>query len=181
MKLAYSILKQKQFYSRVFFYSHLHSFWLGRKICPPPERVELGFIHGQQFWEGEKVLYSCEPGYWLIGSPERHCLKNGSWSGNQPSCIMPGNTYVYNLNRSLLTNKNQKNVTSYISASKAVGNSKSKLVITILIRECLQVQGYNKWYMMKWKSSILQMQKEIVGPGSAYSIIRLVWNDRPRG
>ena len=79
------------------------------------------------------------------------------------------------------TNKNQKNVTSYISASKAVGNSKSKLVITILIRECLQVQGYNKWYMMKWKSSILQMQKEIVGPGSAYSIIRLVWNDRPRG
>lgn len=111
MKLAYSILKQKQFYSRVFFYSHLHSFWLGRKICPPPERVELGFIHGQQFWEGEKVLYSCEPGYWLIGSPERHCLKNGSWSGNQPSCIMPGNTYVYNLNRSFWTNKNQKKLT----------------------------------------------------------------------
>ena len=97
MKLAYSILKQGQFCSCVVLHSHLHSFWLGRKICPPPERLELGFIHGQQFWEGRKVLYSCEPGYWLSGSLERHCLKNGSWSGNQPSCILPGNTYVYNL------------------------------------------------------------------------------------
>jgi len=61
-----------------------------RKTCPPPESLKLGFIHGQQFWEGRKVLYSCEPGYWLTGSPERHCLKNGSWSENQPSCIKLG-------------------------------------------------------------------------------------------
>ena len=57
-------------------------------------------------------MYSCEPGYWLTGLPERHCLKNGSWSGHMPSCIMPGNTYVYNFIRSLINDCNSKSETN---------------------------------------------------------------------
>lgn len=30
------------------------------------------------------------PGYWLDGSIERRCLKNGTWTGNQPKCILLG-------------------------------------------------------------------------------------------
>jgi len=61
-----------------------------RRICPPLESLELGFIYGQQFWEGKRVSFSCKPGYWLKGPSERHCLRNGSWSGNQPSCNLLG-------------------------------------------------------------------------------------------
>ena len=61
-------------------------YFSGRGSCPPPERLDYGFIHGQQFWEGEHVSFSCKPGYRLSGSSERKCLKNGAWTGHQPKC-----------------------------------------------------------------------------------------------
>ena len=60
---------------------------LGRKTCPPLDNPKNGFTHVQQYWEGRRVLLTCDPGYWLKGSSERHCLANGTWSGVQPSCI----------------------------------------------------------------------------------------------
>jgi len=33
-----------------------------------------------------KVFFSCSEGYDLIGSPERMCFPNGTWSGTQPFC-----------------------------------------------------------------------------------------------
>ena len=65
-------------------------FSLGRRICQSLESPERGFIHGQQFWEGEHVSFSCRPTYWLDGSLERRYLKNGTWTGNQPGCILLG-------------------------------------------------------------------------------------------
>ena len=65
-------------------------FSVGRRICQSLESPERGFIHRQQFWEGEHVSFSCRPAYWLEGSLERRCLKNGTWTGNQPGCILLG-------------------------------------------------------------------------------------------
>ncbi|XP_022796673.1 uncharacterized protein LOC111335087 [Stylophora pistillata] len=66
------------------------------RVCPPLNKLENGFPHGQQNWEGERISFSCKPGYWLRGPSERHCLGNGSWTGEMPSCIFvdPGNTYA---------------------------------------------------------------------------------------
>ncbi|CAH3046759.1 unnamed protein product, partial [Pocillopora meandrina] len=72
-----------------------------RRICQSLESPEHGYIHGQQFWEGEHASFSCRPAYWLEGSLDRRCLKNGSWTGNQPRCILlglkiPSNTITKN-------------------------------------------------------------------------------------
>ncbi|XP_078381881.1 uncharacterized protein LOC144664619 isoform X2 [Oculina patagonica] len=58
-----------------------------RRTCPPLERLTNGHTHGQQFWEGKHVSFTCNPGYWLKGSSERHCQSSGAWTGVQPSCI----------------------------------------------------------------------------------------------
>lgn len=60
----------------------------GRRTCPSIESLQHGFTHGQQFWEGKHVSFTCNPGYCLKGSSERVCLEKGSWTGVQPSCIL---------------------------------------------------------------------------------------------
>ena len=63
----------------------------GRRICQPLESLEHGLIHGQQFWDGEQVLFRCRPGYRLSkSSVVRRCLKNITWTGRQPKCIVLG-------------------------------------------------------------------------------------------
>lgn len=59
----------------------------GRRACPSIGSLQHGFTHGQQFWGGSHVSFTCNPGYCLKGSSERVCLKSGSWTGVQPSCI----------------------------------------------------------------------------------------------
>nr|XP_015809261.2 CUB and sushi domain-containing protein 1 isoform X2 [Nothobranchius furzeri] len=49
----------------------------------PPHGVRLG---GEDFKTKSLLRFSCEAGYNLIGSAERTCLHNGSWSGTQPVC-----------------------------------------------------------------------------------------------
>ncbi|KAL9961673.1 hypothetical protein ACROYT_G030665 [Oculina patagonica] len=61
--------------------------WTGHKTCPPLESLKHGHTHGQQYWQGKHVSFTCNSGYWLKGSSERHCMKNGTWTGVQPSCI----------------------------------------------------------------------------------------------
>ncbi|KAL9961667.1 hypothetical protein ACROYT_G030659 [Oculina patagonica] len=56
------------------------------KTCPPMESLRNGHTHGQQYWEGKHVSFTCNPGYWLKGSSERHCKSSGTWTGVQPSC-----------------------------------------------------------------------------------------------
>ena len=39
---------------------------------------------------GDLVTYSCEIPYVLEGDSYRICLGNGSWSGEEPTCSLPG-------------------------------------------------------------------------------------------
>ena len=32
------------------------------------------------------VYFNCDLGYDLVGSPDRKCLLNGTWTGTQPVC-----------------------------------------------------------------------------------------------
>ncbi|KAL9961653.1 hypothetical protein ACROYT_G030641 [Oculina patagonica] len=57
------------------------------KTCPPLESLKHGHTHGQQY-EGKRVSFTCNPGYSLKGSSERHCMANGTWTGNQPLCVV---------------------------------------------------------------------------------------------
>ncbi|XP_022792170.1 neural cell adhesion molecule L1.1-like isoform X2 [Stylophora pistillata] len=86
-----------------------------RRICQSLESPEHGLIHGRQFWEGEQVSFSCRPGYWLGESPAvRRCMKNGTWTGRQPKCIVLDNTskrkndkYALRFSRRSFFNANQ--------------------------------------------------------------------------
>ncbi|TNM90535.1 hypothetical protein fugu_002824, partial [Takifugu bimaculatus] len=49
----------------------------------PPHGAHLG---GEEFKTKSLLRFSCEAGYSLIGSVERTCLPNGTWSGTQPVC-----------------------------------------------------------------------------------------------
>uniref|UniRef100_A0A7N8WY87 CUB and Sushi multiple domains 1 n=1 Tax=Mastacembelus armatus TaxID=205130 RepID=A0A7N8WY87_9TELE len=49
----------------------------------PPHGARLG---GDEFKTKSLLRFSCEAGYSLIGSAERTCLHNGTWSGTQPVC-----------------------------------------------------------------------------------------------
>ncbi|KAL9962840.1 hypothetical protein ACROYT_G031985 [Oculina patagonica] len=57
------------------------------KSCPSLESLRNGHNHGQQYWEGKRVSFTCNPGYSLKGSSERRCQTSGAWTGVQPSCI----------------------------------------------------------------------------------------------
>lgn len=49
----------------------------------PPHGARLG---GEEFKTKSLLRFSCEAGYSLIGSAERTCLHNCTWSGTQPVC-----------------------------------------------------------------------------------------------
>jgi len=49
----------------------------------PVHGVRLG---GEEFRTKSLLRFSCEAGYNLVGSGERTCLHNGTWSGTQPLC-----------------------------------------------------------------------------------------------
>ncbi|KAM7415698.1 hypothetical protein PAMA_017976 [Pampus argenteus] len=43
------------------------------------------------YLEGNTLNFSCSDGYILYGSPERTCLDDGTWTGEQPCCITDNN------------------------------------------------------------------------------------------
>uniref|UniRef100_A0A669CRE9 CUB and Sushi multiple domains 1 n=1 Tax=Oreochromis niloticus TaxID=8128 RepID=A0A669CRE9_ORENI len=49
----------------------------------PPHGARIG---GEEFKTKSLLRFSCEAGYNVIGSAERTCLHNGTWSGTQPVC-----------------------------------------------------------------------------------------------
>lgn len=49
----------------------------------PPHGARLG---GEEFKTKSLLRFSCEAGYSLMGSAERTCLHNGTWSGTQLVC-----------------------------------------------------------------------------------------------
>eukprot|EP00794_Sanderia_malayensis_P000457 gene457-1099_t len=55
--------------------------------CPNPPKLYRGnrVVTGSSVGEG--VVYTCNPGYKLIGSKVRVCMSNGKWAGTQPRCV----------------------------------------------------------------------------------------------
>ncbi|XP_004677499.1 PREDICTED: sushi, von Willebrand factor type A, EGF and pentraxin domain-containing protein 1 [Condylura cristata] len=43
--------------------------------------------HSANFLYGTMVLYTCNPGYELLGNPTLSCQEDGTWNGSAPSCI----------------------------------------------------------------------------------------------
>ncbi|XP_073482747.1 CUB and sushi domain-containing protein 1 [Aquarana catesbeiana] len=54
--------------------------------CGDPGIPAHGSRLGNEFRIKSLLRFSCEMGYTLMGSTERTCLLNGSWSGVQPTC-----------------------------------------------------------------------------------------------
>eukprot|EP00794_Sanderia_malayensis_P000456 gene456-1098_t len=55
--------------------------------CPDPPKPFGGnrVVTGSSVGEG--VVYTCNPGYKLIGSKVRVCMSNGKWAGTSPRCV----------------------------------------------------------------------------------------------
>lgn len=53
------------------------------KLLPP----DNGWMYGSDTSHPSEVLFRCGPGYSMVGSSQRTCLRNGSWSGQQPRCL----------------------------------------------------------------------------------------------
>ncbi|XP_028512556.1 uncharacterized protein LOC110231383 isoform X2 [Exaiptasia diaphana] len=69
--------------------------------CGDPGKLLNGFCTGNEFWAGNMVFYTCDPGYYLVGASNRLCLENGAWSNSIPSCrrlcpemVPPENGYM---------------------------------------------------------------------------------------
>lgn len=61
-------------------------------LCGDPGIPPRGSRLGEEFRHKNLLRFTCEAGYTLIGSSERTCLQNGSWSGTQPVC--EGDSYT---------------------------------------------------------------------------------------
>ncbi|XP_012938062.1 sushi, von Willebrand factor type A, EGF and pentraxin domain-containing protein 1 [Aplysia californica] len=55
-------------------------------VCPEPETVVNAQISGSDFDVGGKIYYDCIEGYTLVGSFERTCEYDGTWSSKAPAC-----------------------------------------------------------------------------------------------
>ncbi|GAB6029547.1 hypothetical protein CHUAL_005296 [Chamberlinius hualienensis] len=56
--------------------------------CGPVENIKNGIVYFESFDYQSEVRYTCNSGFKLEGSPLRHCLMNGSWSSEEPTCIL---------------------------------------------------------------------------------------------
>ncbi|KAG7461968.1 hypothetical protein MATL_G00196770 [Megalops atlanticus] len=58
--------------------------------CPSPPPLKNGFIKTKsRFVFNSKVTYACDPGFRLMGKPERVCQANHQWSNEDPpTCVL---------------------------------------------------------------------------------------------
>ncbi|XP_068164048.1 sushi, von Willebrand factor type A, EGF and pentraxin domain-containing protein 1 isoform X1 [Antennarius striatus] len=77
--------------------------------CENPGTPHFGHRDGSDFLMGGEVVFGCQTGYELVGSPRLHCTETGSWDCPIPYCkalscptptvqenaIMTGNNFTY--------------------------------------------------------------------------------------
>lgn len=54
--------------------------------CGRPEADFHSLVHGNDWWVGSVVRYSCRPGYLLLGDPASSCQPDGRWTP-KPTCL----------------------------------------------------------------------------------------------
>lgn len=54
--------------------------------CPQPEEILNGIIHVQGLAYLSTTLYTCKPGFELVGNTTTLCGENGQWLGGKPMC-----------------------------------------------------------------------------------------------
>lgn len=62
---------------------------LAVRPCPMPPKIRNGQHdgHGKTFFTtGMSVMYSCDPGYYLVGNAQVVCKTLGNWSQPMPRC-----------------------------------------------------------------------------------------------
>ena len=60
------------------------------KNCANIKRIRKGKVQGTGVSPGSKRTFSCNRKWRLSGLQEITCLKNGQWSGSQPTCVPEG-------------------------------------------------------------------------------------------
>ncbi|KAK2150293.1 hypothetical protein LSH36_413g01017 [Paralvinella palmiformis] len=56
--------------------------------CKPLTPIRHGKMHGNDFFYGSIVSYTCNEGYALNGSATLICTENGSWNDTKPNCVI---------------------------------------------------------------------------------------------
>lgn len=75
------------------------AFWIGKECikvpfyvflvnyCPDPGIPINGFKNSSDYNMGAGVGFRCRSGHMLLGSEERECLPNRTWSGKEATCL----------------------------------------------------------------------------------------------
>ncbi|XP_063695096.1 papilin-like [Bolinopsis microptera] len=58
-----------------------------RVECPEMNELPYGRVYGRMMTYGNRIGFRCDYGYTLVGSEQRLCLSDGSWSGTDPTCV----------------------------------------------------------------------------------------------
>lgn len=63
--------------------------------CGAPARPDRGTVRqlNETTTVGAVVRYQCDEDYWLVGSAELECTREGKWSGDAPVCERKYNVY----------------------------------------------------------------------------------------
>jgi len=109
-------------------YTHTYTHTVVHIVAVKQCRPLISIPHGHVVYQttdtpailpGDFASYSCDASYRLLGSPERFCLRNGSWSGLEPLCIgrQKLKYVIYKLNHSSIpkteTAKECRNIMQY--------------------------------------------------------------------
>lgn len=55
--------------------------------CPDPGIPINGMKNSSNYDMGERISFSCQSGYTLLGTEIRECLPHRIWSGNEVKCV----------------------------------------------------------------------------------------------
>ena len=72
--------------ARVIQYSNTHTHQCTDVLCPTPRPPPHGKQTTMGTIPGSCLHYKCNRGYTLIGTNDRVCLTNGTWTGDTPLC-----------------------------------------------------------------------------------------------
>ena len=79
--------------------SYAFPFQVSLNRCNPPVDIANGTVSytnddTSNIFVGDVITYDCEEGCELLGPEERHCMRDGNWSGAQPICRTIGESHI---------------------------------------------------------------------------------------